>query len=222
MNNYLDDNIILSFNFFNQNDFTEIFNYCNRFFSDSIDLNNYSKELIQKHLNKLVKYEVLLNNYQLSKNGKHMLNQLNIHSIRIIIKSYRNHKLKKYKKQYSLKEIRPEQNKLRQYLIKNSPQQCSFCLKNLPLQLLEAAHIKPRCLIPGSFDKNDNHNLMWLCRYCHPLFDEGLFSVNDDKLVKSSELNVDNYDFEIPNNKIILSEKQKEYMNFHYCNIFKI
>ena len=68
----MDNTIILTFNFFNNASFNDIFNYCNRF-SDN------SKKVVQKYINDLVKNNILTHNYILTKEGKYILNQLNIY-----------------------------------------------------------------------------------------------------------------------------------------------
>ena len=42
--------------------------------------------------------------------------------------------------------LRPEQKKLRNFLINNKPPTCILCQKQYPLYVLECAHIKLRCI----------------------------------------------------------------------------
>ena len=173
----MDNTIILTFNFFNNPSFNDIFNYCNRF-------EDNSKKVVQKYINNLVKNNILTHNYILTKEGKYILNQLNIYYQRIIINSYRKYKIKSDKK-YALKEIRLEQQKLRNHLISNCSNICAFCEKKLPYFLLETAHIKPRCLL-NYYDKHDYNNVIFLCRLCHVIFDKGYLSVFNNKLLISN------------------------------------
>ena len=211
----MDNEIILVFNFFNNPSFDKIFNYCNRF-SDN------SRKEVQKIIKKLVKnnnlkQNDLTRNYVLTIEGKYILNQLNIYYKRIIIAFYRKYNITNYKK-YALKEIRTEQNKLINYLKNNYPNICSFCDKRLPYFLLETAHIKPRYLLQDC-EKLNYNNVIFLCRYCHVIFDKGLISVHNNKLLISDKLNIN--DFDLPKYKNdICFEDQKKFFNFHYNYIY--
>lgn len=207
----MDNTIILSFNFFNEPSFNDIFNYCNRF-------NESSKKLVQKYINYLIKNNILNNNYILTNEGKYILNQLNIYYQRIIINSYKKYKIKSDKK-YALKEIRIEQHKLRKYLISNFSNLCAFCEKKLPYFLLETAHIKPRCLLNYD-DKNNYNNVIFLCRLCHVIFDKGYLSVFNNELLISNKLNILDYDLPIYSKKKNFKKEQLIYFDFHYNFIY--
>ena len=137
----MDNYIIDSFIYTNTNSFNDIFLYVKRYFC-SIDkklLNNKLKFLIKKFF--LVEKN---NSYFLTKNGNIILND-NIYYNSRIIRNF----IKKYSKiykTYELKEIRKEQKTLRKYLIETKKQICIICDKYLPLDLLETAHLKPRCI----------------------------------------------------------------------------
>lgn len=204
--------IILSFNFYNSPSFNKIFNYCNRFVENS-------KKIILKILNDLIKKDILIHNYILTEKGKYILNQLNIYYIRIIIKSYKKYKIKNDKK-YVLKEIRLEQQKLRNYLISNYPNICSFCKNKLPYFLLETAHIKPRCLL-NYYEKNNYNNVIFLCRLCHVIFDKGYISIFNNKLLVSNKLNISDYDLPIySKNNFCFIKEQEEFFYFHHKFIY--
>lgn len=207
----MDNRIILSFNFFNNPSFNDIFNYCNQF-SDN------SKKVVQKYINYLVKNNILTHNYILTKEGKYILNQLNIYYQRIIINSYRKYKIKSDKK-YALKEIRLEQQKLRNHLISNCSNICAFCEKKLPYFLLETAHIKPRCLL-NYYDKNNYNNVIFLCRLCHVIFDKGYLSVFNNKLLVSNKLNISEYDLPIYTKNKHFMKEQQIFFDFHYKFIY--
>lgn len=209
----MDNTIILTFNFFNNPSFNDIFNYCNRF-------EDHSKKVVQKYINDLVKNNILSDDYILTTEGKYILNQLNIYYQRIIIKSYRKYKIKGDKK-YALKEIRIEQQKLRNHLITNSQNICLLCSKKLPYFLLETAHIKPRCLLNYN-EKNNYNNVIFLCRLCHIIFDKGYLGVSENQLKISSKFNLYNYDLhDYPNIRIDVNKKTLPFFEFHYKFIYK-
>ncbi len=208
----MENAIILSFNFYNNPSFDDIFKYCNRF-------KYYSKKLVKKYIKKLVKNNILINNYILTDDGKYILNQLNIFYKRIIVNFYKKYKIKSDKK-YALKEIRLEQQQLRNYLISNCPNICSFCGKKLPYFLLETAHIKPRCLLNYG-DKNNYNNVILLCRLCHVIFDRGYISIYNNKLLVSDKLNISEYDLPLYTKKTSFIKEQKTFFDFHYKFIYK-
>jgi len=123
------------------------------------------------------------------------------------------------KKKYSLRETRLEQQSLRKYLIQYKDHKCIICNKNLPLCLLETAHLKPRCILNTS--EINNYNVVeFMCRYCHKLFDDGLISVNEGLLIVSDKLKMYNLWY---NNEMIIKEYNdinKIFFNFHYKYIF--
>lgn len=212
----MDNYIINSFIYTNTNSFNDIFFYVKRYFC-SIDkkiLNNKLKFLIKKFL--LVEKN---NSYFLTKNGNIILND-NIYYNSRIIRNF----IKKYSKiykTYELKEIRKEQKTLRKYLIETKKPICIICDKYLPLDLLETAHLKPRCILDNT-ELNDVNNVEFMCRYCHKLYDSGFITIRNSKLIVSKLLMGKNYDLTFNNNKIkafnILNEP---YFNFHYNYIFK-
>lgn len=117
------------------------------------------------------------------------------------------------------KQNRPEQSGLRQYLINNKPQKCILCDKNLPLCLLETAHLKPRCILIHK-ERNDKNVVEFMCRYCHHLYDNGLLSVNNGLLDVSPIIN--KYDLKYDKNKPIkyYNLYNEKYFIFHYNYIF--
>ena len=208
----MDNTIILTFNFINNPSFNDIFNYCNRFVDNS-------KILVNKSINKLIKNNIIINNnnYILSVEGKYILNQLNIYYQRIIINSYRKYKIKSDKK-YALKEIRIEQQNLRNHLISNYSNICSFCDKKLPYFLLETAHIKPRCLLNYK-DKKFYNNVIFLCRLCHVIFDKGFITIFNNKLLVSNKLKIS--EFDLPTYKKYLDVREKKcFFDFHHNFIY--
>jgi predicted restriction endonuclease len=204
----MDNTIILSFNFNTEQIFNTIFIYCNRF-------TDISKLDLNKSINKLIRNNIIINinNYELTDEGKYMLNQLNIYYKRIIIAFYKKYKIKSDKK-YALKEIRIEQQNLRNHLMSNYPNVCMFCDKKLPYFLLETAHIKPRCLLNYNDRKNYN-NVIFLCRLCHVIFDKGFIAVFNSQLLVSDKLKI--LDYDLPKYKNCLDVKEKKiFFDFHY------
>jgi predicted restriction endonuclease len=77
---------------------------------------------------------------------------------------------------------RPEAQMLRAHLLRKYEKHalgchCSMCLAQLPLHLLEAAHLKPRCTMCHD-DLRNIHNVEFMCRVCHHLYDAGIYGVN--------------------------------------------
>lgn len=209
----MDNTIILAFNLFNKPLSNDIYNYCNRFIDEN------SNKVVKKSINNLIKSNILTDNFILTKKGKYILNQLNIYYQRIIINFYRKYKMKNNKK-YALKEIRLEQQKLRNHLILNYQEKCAFCEKKLPYFLLETAHIKPRCLL-NYYDKNNYNNVIFLCRLCHVIFDKGYITILNNKLLVSNKLNISEYDLPIYIKNKFFMKEQKIFFDFHYKFIYK-
>jgi predicted restriction endonuclease len=115
---------------------------------------------------------------------------------------------------------RPEQKKLRTFLINKKEHVCIICERQLPLCLLDAAHIKPRAIINSSERKNQ-HNIEFMCKCCHSLFDNGLVSIYDGKIQIATEIIKFNL---IENENIVrkvYNNQNAKYFDFHYHNIFK-
>jgi hypothetical protein len=146
-----------------------MYNYINRYTSVDTQIKYNLKSLIK---DKLIIYN---ETYQLTDEGKVILND-NIYYYSIIILKFLKRFLKVFKK-YQLKEIRQEQQKLRNYLI-NKEHLCVLCDKHLPLCLLETAHLKPRCIL-NYHEMHDVNIVEFMCRYCHSLYDKGYLSVDN-------------------------------------------
>ena len=173
---------------------------------------------IKQHLAILIKHNIIFfdNLYKLSKEGNVILNDNKYYYSKIIFRF-----LKKHTKhiKYTLKEIRQEQQQLRKYLISNKQHLCILCDKQLPLCLLETAHLKPRCIL-NHIELKDNHIVEFMCRYCHTLYDNGLLSVHNGILQVSTYLS--NYDLCYTNKQIIYYNLHNEpYFRFHYKYIYK-
>ena len=137
MQNYIIDSFIYQ----NRNTIHDIYNYILRY--NIVEIND-----IKLRLADLTRYKIIfLNNktYELTNEGNVVLNDHKYYYAKIITRFFK--KYSKSWKKYKLKEIRLEQQKLRNYLINNKIQRCIICDKYLPLCLLETAHLKPRGLL---------------------------------------------------------------------------
>lgn len=216
MNNY----IINSFFFRNRNTLMDIYNYIKIRYDNNVEICNLKIEL-----NNLKKQKIIFvdnNNYELLIKGNVVLNDCKNYYSRLIVnflKTYKKKYEKKNNKKYQFKEIRSEQNLLRNYLINNKKEMCIICERKLPLCLLEAAHIKPRNILNNN-EQYDNNIVEFMCRYCHKLYDEGFLSVYKGLLKISPNLN--NYDLDYKNNKQISSynSRNEKYFMYHHDNIY--
>jgi hypothetical protein len=194
----------------------EIYNYIKFRYDETMTINN-----IKVELKKLIKKGIIFfndNYYKLTKEGNVILDDHKYYYSKIIVNFY-----KKYNKnyiKYELREIRQEQQKLRNYLISNKNQICIICEKKLPLCLLETAHLKPRCILNNT-EKNDTNIVEFMCRYCHNLYDNGLIAVYSGLLHVSPKLN--NYDLQYDKYKHIqiYNSQNEKYFMFHYSYIYK-
>jgi len=77
-------------------------------------------------------------------------------------------------------KARKEQTKLRKYLFKDlNISSCALCHRNLPVELLVAAHIKPRQYC-SEHERKDYKIVMPLCRLCDDFYEKHYLQVNDD------------------------------------------
>jgi len=209
------DRIINSFILKDINTVMDLYNYINPRCDKSIEINT-----IKYELSKLIKNNIVFfrnDMYELSREGSIILNDYKYYYAKIIIKFFR--KYNKTHRKYELREIRREQQQLRNYLITNKPHTCIICDKKLPLCLLETAHLKPRCILNNNEKKNKNI-VEFMCRYCHSLYDNGYLAVYRGELQVSSFIN----DFDIPYNKnkqISCYNLQNQiFFIFHYNYIY--
>ena len=210
------DYIINCFILKDKNTLIDIYTYINSRFNEFIKINDIKIELI-----KLIKNNIIFltnKNYLLSNEGNVILNDNKYYYSKIIINFYK--KYNKNNKKYELKEIRQEQQLLRNYLISNKKQMCIICEKKLPLCLLETAHLKPRCILNNN-EKNDKNIVEFMCRYCHNLYDNGFLAVYNGLLKVSTFIN--QYDLHYNNNKKIYyyNLHNEIYFIFHYNYIYK-
>ena len=211
------DYIINSFILQDKNTLIDIYNYIKIRYDKSVEINNIKTELTYLIKNNIIFFNN--NNYELSKEGKVILNDHKYYYLKIIINFYK--KFNKIHRKYELKEFRQEQQQLRNYLISNKEQVCIICDKKLPLCLLETAHLKPRCILNNN-EINDKNIVEFMCRYCHNLYDNGYLSVHNGLLQVSTFIN--EYDLNYDKNKKITSYNfmNKKYFIFHYNYIYKI
>ena len=111
---------------------------------------------------------------------------------------------------------RPEQRKLRKFLLDNKEKKCVICQKNHPPYLLECAHIKPRCM-SNDVERLDFNIVNWMCRNCHKIYDKGDIGVREGLLVKSDFMK----DFDFDNNfKKDEYDRSLKYFNYHFTYIY--
>jgi hypothetical protein len=211
MQNYIIDSFILQ----NKNTLVDICNYIKLRCEKSIKINTILTEI-----KLLIKHDVITcdnKNYELTSKGFIILNDHKYYYSKIIINFFK--KFSKNHKKYDLKEIRQEQQQLRNYLIENRKNVCIICNKKLPLSLLETAHLKPRCIL-NHYEINDKNVVEFMCRYCHKLYDDGYLAVYNGLLYLSSF--IDDYDLHYDKNKQITSYnlQNKKYFIFHYKYIY--
>jgi hypothetical protein len=212
MKNYIINSFILQ----NKNTIQNIYEYIKLRYDKSVEISNVKIELAEMVKNRLL----FLNNkmYELTDEGHVIVNDHKYYYSRIIFRFFRKYNQKH--KLYALKEIRQEQQKLRTHLINNKQQLCIICNKNLPLCLLETAHLKPRCLLNYN-EMNDNNIVEFMCRYCHNLYDNGYLGLYNGLLCVSPFIN--NYDLYYNKNTLIeyYNMENEKYFNFHYKYIYK-
>ncbi len=217
MNNQIINSFILS----DTQSFDKLYNYIKT---------RYDKELqivdLKSKLRQIIKQNIIVEsngNYELTDQGKYILNDAKYYYSRRIVEFLRECIIKNRTPKFAVKEIRDEQQKLRDYLIANKPQTCIICEKHLPLCLLETAHLKPRCII-SSASRNDNNLVEFMCRYCHTLYDAGLLGIsNNGQLIISNKLEMNNYDLNYSPGKQIkcFNYNNFDYFRYHFVNIFK-
>lgn len=122
----MNDHIINSFIIQNKNTLMDIYNYIHDRYDKTICLSK-----IKEILSFFIKNDILFYNktYELTNEGNVILNDHKYYYSKIIINFYK--KINKINKKYQLKEIRQEQQQLRNYLIKNKEQICVICDKKI-------------------------------------------------------------------------------------------
>jgi hypothetical protein len=195
----------------------DIYKHITLRYKKTVDINDITVELT-----KLIKHHIIIfynKIYELTEEGNVILNVHKYYYSKIIIRFL--NKCTKTRKKYELKEIRKEQQQLRNYLITTKPHICILCDKKLPLCLLESAHLKPRCILNNN-EINDKNVVEFMCRYCHNLYDNGFLAVYNGLLQVSSF--IQNYDLHYNKNKQInyYNLQNDKYFSFHYKYIYKI
>lgn len=113
------------------------------------------------------------------------------------------------------KSSRPEQLRLRKFLLDNKEMKCIICQKNHFKYLLECTHIKPRYL-SSDRERNDVNIVNWMCRNCHK-YDIGDITIDEGILIKNDFIN--EYDFQ-DNFNFEEYERSGFYFKFHKKKIF--
>ena len=211
MNNYIINSFILQ----DKQSFNEIYDYIKFRYEKLIEINDIKKDLTSLIKNNIIFYHNKI--YELTEEGNIVVNDHKYYYSRIIIRFYKKHNSHK---KYVLKEVRKEQQALRNFLIKNKQHICIICDKKLPLCLLETAHLKPRCILNNN-EINDKNIVEFMCRYCHNLYDNGFLAVYNGILYVSTIIN--NYDLHYNKNKQIIyyNSHNEKYFMFHYKYIYK-
>ena len=209
------DYIINSFILQDKNSLIDIYNYIKLRYENPVEINNIKTKLTHFKKHNIIFFNN--NNFELTTEGNVILNDHKYYYSKIIIRFYK--KYNKNHRKYELREIRKEQQQLRNYLIANKPHVCIICDKKMPLCLLETAHLKPRCILNYN-EKNDKNIVEFMCRYCHTLYDNGLLSVYNGLLYVSAVIN--NYDLHYNEHKQITyyTSYNTKYFNFHYNYIY--
>jgi len=171
-------------------------------------------ELIKSVLNKIKKLSDLekVYDFYININDKDDIDLIFYHLYKI--------KYNNKDKVFELKEKRINQNKFRKDIIKRD-KKC--LLSNAPPKMCQAAHIIPHCNCSADIRYNMNNGLL-LEAGIHLLFDEHLWSINQDSIVIVSDklLNDNNYCIneylinKYHNKKLLLSKEQLENLKFHF------
>lgn len=210
------DYIINSFILHDNNTLIDIYKYIKFRYDNSVEIND-----VKTNLSNLIKNNIIFfynKIYHLSKEGIIILEDHKYYYAKIIIKFYK--KYNKNHRKYQLREIRQEQQRVRNYLINNKKHICTICEKKLPLCLLETAHLKPRCIL-NSNEMNNYNIVEFMCRYCHTLYDNGFLAVYNGTLQVSTFMG--QHDLNYNKNKKINSYNSynEKYFIFHYNYIYK-
>ena len=165
----------------------------------------------------------------INKSNKHELNYFTINKIlKNILKNANQKYIEEIEKpenketeKQALIKIRLGHSKLKDEIIKIKSE-CEICgLRHN--KLLIASHIKPWAK-SDNLEKLDSENILLLCSMHDALFDKGLISFdNNGKILISKELSENEKALVNINENsciIIVSEKQKKYLEYHRENIF--
>ena len=121
---------------------------------------------------------------------------------------------------------RSECTKLRQVLIHkySGNCHCTICMIPFPVQLLDTAHLKPRHNLCSVLERKNIHNVEFMCKMCHSIYDRGFIGVNSNGIIESkhassflSTLNVFN---QIGRVYSKYSDHNAPFLNWHYDHIF--
>ena len=216
MKNNIINYIINSFILQDKNTITDIYNYVQCRYDTTIQ-----KDDIKTNLTFLLKKNIIFlrnQKYELTEEGNVIVKDHKYYYSKIIIRFYKKHN--KIHRKYELREIRTEQQQLRNHLVTNKQHICIICDKKLPLCLLETAHLKQRCIL-NTTEINDKNVVEFMCRYCHNLYDNGFLAVYNGLLHVSPFIN--NYDLNYTSKQITSYNLQNEkYFIFHYKYIYKV
>jgi len=206
-------------------DLYNLHNYIKLHFHDKIE-----RPLVEDVLRCLKKENTLVyqdNSYSMTEKGRHIINdhkRFYDKMVAVIVRVFRKllDRRRGFHRTYRLTETRTEQSALRRHCIANRPNICVLCYKQLPLCLLETAHLKPRPTL-NAIEIEDENVAELMCRYCHTLYDAGMLGVLAGALCVSSELSQGAYDLAYTGGMVIsaYSESNKKYFDYHYRNIYQ-
>ena len=119
----------------------------------------------------------------------------------------------------SVKVNRPEQDKLRQYLIQKKENKCILCNAKKSVKLLQTAHLKPHCDLDTK-EKYDVNIVEFMCFECHKLYDDGDIGINNGILNIKDIVEYPQYE-ELQNKKVeCYNNKNKIYFDYHLKTIY--
>jgi hypothetical protein len=119
----------------------------------------------------------------------------------------------------SIKVNRPEQDKLRQYLIQNKENKCVVCNIKKPVKLLIAAHLRPRCDVDKK-ERYDHNIVEFMCHDCHKLYDDGDIGICNGNLSVKDIDEYPQYKMLVGKNIECYNNKNKVYFDYHFQNIY--
>jgi len=122
---------------------------------------------------------------------------------------------------------RPECTKLRRLLIHkySGNYHCSMCMNAFPFPLLDMAHIKPRHTLTSVIDRKNIHNVEFMCKMCHAIYDQGFIGVNSKGIIESKHASFLSALFvvrQIGNVYSKYSDDNAPFFNWHYHHIFNM
>ncbi len=122
---------------------------------------------------------------------------------------------------------RPECTKLRQILIHkySGNCHCSMCMNAFPFPLLDMAHLKPRHTLVSVLERKNIHNVEFMCKLCHAIYDQGFIGINSTGIIENkpaSFLSALHVSRQIGHMYSKYNDHNAPFLNWHYDHIFKL